>query len=69
VYSYEHLAISLGCIVGAMKFNKADIVTICKELLEGLVYLYEILEVVYGFLDCSNIILTSGGEVKIGKYR
>jgi hypothetical protein len=69
VYSYEHLAVSLGCVAGAVQFNEADIATICKELLEGLVYLHETLEVAHGFLDCSNIILNSGGEVKIGKYR
>jgi hypothetical protein len=69
VYSYEHLAVSLGCVAGAVQFNEADIATVCKELLEGLVYLHEILEVAHGFLDCSNIILTFGGEVKIGKYR
>jgi serine/threonine protein kinase len=69
VYSYEHLAVSLGCAAGAVHFSEADIATICKELLEGLVYLHEVLGVAHGSLDCSNIILTSGGEVKIGKNR
>lgn len=67
VYSYEQLAVSLGCAAGAVQFSEADIATICKELLEGLVYLHDVLGVAHGSLDCSNIILTSGGEIKIGK--
>ncbi|CAI7597082.1 unnamed protein product [Penicillium manginii] len=65
VYSYEHLAVSLGCAAGAVQFSEADIATICKELLEGLVYLHEALGFAHGSLDCSNIILTSEGEIKI----
>lgn len=68
VYDYEHLAISLGCVVGTVDFSEADIATICKELLEGLVYIHYDLNISYGSLDCSNVLLTSIGEIKIGKY-
>jgi hypothetical protein len=31
VYEYEHLAISLGCMVERVDFREADIATICKR--------------------------------------
>ncbi|CAI7615512.1 unnamed protein product [Penicillium pancosmium] len=65
VYEYEHLAISLGCVAGTVSFSEADIATVCKELLEGLKYVHDILKIAYGMLDFSNILLTWQGEVKL----
>lgn len=67
VYDYEHFAVSLGCVVGTVEFSEADIATICKELLQGLAYLHFDLKITHRSLDCSNILLTSTGEIKIGK--
>ncbi|KAJ5639157.1 uncharacterized protein N7484_007019 [Penicillium longicatenatum] len=66
VYEYEHLAISLGCAAGTVQFNEADIATICKELLRGLRYIHSDLKISYGLLDCSNILLTYDGGLKLG---
>lgn len=66
VYNYEHLAMSLSCVAGAVEFSEADIATICKELLEGLVYVHITLKIAHGALDCNNILLTSKGNIKIG---
>lgn len=66
IYEYEHLAISLGCVAGTVSFSEADIATICKEVLEGLKYVHTILNITYGLLDFSNILLTWQGEVKLG---
>lgn len=66
VYEYEHMAISLGCIAGAVQFSEADIATICREVLEGLKYIHLGLKSSYGLLNFSNILLTWQGEVKLG---
>jgi hypothetical protein len=66
IYEYEHLAISLGCVAGAVSFSEADIATICKEVLEGLKYVHTVLSITYGLLDFSNILITWQGEVKLG---
>ena len=65
IYEYEHLAISLGCVAGAVSFSEADIATICKEVLEGLKYVHTVLSITYGLLDFSNILITWQGEVKL----
>ena len=66
IYEYEHLAISLGCVAGAVPFSEADIATICKEVLEGLKYVHTVLSIIYRLLDFSNILITWQGEVKLG---
>jgi serine/threonine protein kinase len=66
VYEYEHLAISLGCAATNVRFSDADIATICKEVLQGLEYVHSELKTSYCSLDCSNILLTWQGQVKIG---
>lgn len=71
VYEYDYLAISPGCIVGAIQFSEADIATIYKGLLEVLKYIYLGLKTLYSLLNFSNILLTWQGEVKLstGRYQ
>ena len=39
VYEYVHLAIPLGGLAGIVDFSEAEIVTVCGEILNGLVYM------------------------------
>jgi serine/threonine protein kinase len=66
VYEYEHLAISLGCVVGTADFSEADIATVCREVLNAIHYVHSELGISHGAVDCSNILLTWTGEVKLG---
>ena len=59
------MAISLGCVVTNVRFSEVDIVTICKEILRGIIFIYYELKTSYPLLDYSNILLISKGEVKI----
>ncbi|KAB8067866.1 hypothetical protein BDV29DRAFT_196113 [Aspergillus leporis] len=52
VYEYEHLAISLGCMV--------------ERVLSAIVYVHSELRISHGVVDCSNVLLTWKGEVKLG---
>ena len=52
-----------------VKLNEPEIATICWAILQGLEYLYDRLNLGYGNINCSNILLFSDGIVKIGKYR
>ncbi|OJJ85999.1 uncharacterized protein ASPGLDRAFT_44995 [Aspergillus glaucus CBS 516.65] len=40
VYEYVHLAIPLGCLAGIVDFSEADIATVCREILDGLIYIH-----------------------------
>lgn len=66
IYEYEHLAISLGCVANIVDFTEADIATICKELLVGLRYIHLELRICHGRVNCSNILITHDGKVKLG---
>lgn len=37
LYEYVHLAIPLGGLTGIVDFSKADIATVCREILDGLI--------------------------------
>ncbi|KAB8069698.1 hypothetical protein BDV29DRAFT_194677 [Aspergillus leporis] len=67
VYEYEHLAISLGCVVGRVDFSEADVATVCREILSAIDYVHSELRISHGEVDCSNILLTWKGEIKLGK--
>lgn len=66
VYEYEHVALSLGCVIGRTHFSEADIATVCREVLQGLQYIHSELKISHGSIHVSNILLTSTGGVKIG---
>ena len=66
VYEYHHLAISLSYIATNVRFSEADIATIYKEILRGVIFIHYELKTSCPLLDCSNILLISKGEVKIG---
>jgi serine/threonine protein kinase len=66
-YEYIHLAISLDCLAGIVDMSEADIATVCREILNGLVYIHSELRISHGSIDCSNILLNEKGEVKLGK--
>ncbi|KAJ5454930.1 hypothetical protein N7530_012699 [Penicillium desertorum] len=67
VYEYHHLAISLSCVVTNVGFSEADIATICNEILRGVIFIHYELKTSCRLLDCSNILLVSKGETKIGE--
>lgn len=66
VYEYEHLAICLGCMAGIVDFSEGDIATVCREVLSGILYIHSELKISHGAVDCSNVLQTWKGEVKIG---
>lgn len=67
VYEYVHLAIPLGGLAGIVDFSEADIATVCKEILDGLVYIHSKLGISHGSVDCSNVLLNREGKVQLGR--
>ncbi|KAE8155559.1 hypothetical protein BDV40DRAFT_306893 [Aspergillus tamarii] len=65
VYEYEHIPISLGCLVVSVQFSEVAIATVSREVLEGLQYIHSELRMSHGAINPSNILLTWKGEVKI----
>ncbi|OJJ83542.1 uncharacterized protein ASPGLDRAFT_48091 [Aspergillus glaucus CBS 516.65] len=65
VYEYMHLAIPLGGLAGVVDFSEADIATICREILDGLVYIHSKLGISHGSVDCSNVLLNRKGEIQL----
>ncbi|CEL12032.1 hypothetical protein ASPCAL15125 [Aspergillus calidoustus] len=47
------------------QLGEAEVAIICKKILEGLVYIHKDLNIFYGNLKCSDIIITDEGHVKI----
>ncbi|PYH98938.1 hypothetical protein BO71DRAFT_315093 [Aspergillus ellipticus CBS 707.79] len=64
-YEYIHLAISLDCLAGIVDMSEADIATVCRKILNSLVYIHSELRISHGSIDCSNILLNEKGEVKL----
>lgn len=67
VYEYVHLAIPLGSLAGIVNFSEADIATVCREILNGLVYIHSKLGISHGSVDCSNILLNREGRIQLGR--
>ncbi|KAL4745866.1 uncharacterized protein BDW70DRAFT_145057 [Aspergillus foveolatus] len=47
------------------RLGEAEVAIICKKILQGLLYIHKELNIFYGDLKCSDVIITHGGEVKI----
>ena len=67
VYEYVHLAIPLGGLAGIVDFSEADIATVCREILGGLIYIHSKLGISHGSVDCSNVLLNARGEIQLGR--
>lgn len=67
LYEYVHLAIPLGGLTGIVDFSKADIATVCREILDGLILFTSKLGISHGSVDCSNVLLNEKGEIQLGR--
>lgn len=67
VYEYVHLAIPLGGLTGIVDFNEADIATVCREILDGLILFTSKLSISHSSVDCSNVLLNKKGEIQLGR--
>ncbi|KAL4935805.1 hypothetical protein BDV06DRAFT_217143 [Aspergillus oleicola] len=70
--SFKEVFISKGAafflyeqISPIFRLGETEVAIICKKILQGLVYIHKDLNILYGNLKCSDVIITREGDVKI----
>jgi hypothetical protein len=69
VYSHYGFAIDLQtvCVGSGIAFNDTEIATTCLNVLSGLQYIHEVLNIAHGDLSRRNIMLHDDGKIRIGE--
>jgi len=64
---YYSEPVTLGGLAGIVDFSEADIATVCREILDGLVYIHSKLGISHGSVDRSNVLLNRKGKIGLGR--
>ncbi|EED20930.1 conserved hypothetical protein [Talaromyces stipitatus ATCC 10500] len=63
---YERPGVSLSKMKQFKLIDRIAVATICKKVIQGLIYVHDVLNIVHGNLHCDNTYLNEDGEIKIG---
>ncbi|CRG86373.1 hypothetical protein PISL3812_03379 [Talaromyces islandicus] len=63
---YERPGVSLTKMQQFKLIDRIAVATIYKKVIQGLIYVHDVLNIVHGNLHCDNIYLNEDGEIKIG---
>ncbi|KAL2848954.1 hypothetical protein BJX68DRAFT_267307 [Aspergillus pseudodeflectus] len=64
-FIYDDWGIPLDRICSVFHIGEVEVATVCKGVLQGLIYLHEVLDIGHGAIYPSNILIMPDGGVKI----